>query len=115
MSAARSEPGLRAPDPAAWDSLVAAAKEATVFHTAAWGRLWAEEWADARWEVLAAEEGPGYAAGIPAIVRRRGPFRVVYSMPFATYGGPLVRAGPPDPARIRRRVHRRSARSPSRR
>jgi CelD/BcsL family acetyltransferase involved in cellulose biosynthesis len=88
-------------DPAAWDALVAASPDATVFHTAAWARIWEEEWPDARWEALALEDGGGYAAAIGAIVRRRGPVRVVYSMPYATYGGPIVRRGHPDPARAR--------------
>lgn len=104
MKAARAEIRLRAPDPAAWDSLIAASGEATVFHTARWARLWEEEWRDARWEVVAVEEGAGYAAAIPVIVRRRGPARVLYSMPFATYGGPIVRKGHPDPGRARRQV-----------
>jgi CelD/BcsL family acetyltransferase involved in cellulose biosynthesis len=95
-------PVLGPPDPGAWDALVAGAKEASVFHTAAWARLWEEEWPGARWEVLAVEEGSTYAAGIPAIVRRRGPARVIYSMPFATYGGPIVRSGHRDPAGARR-------------
>jgi CelD/BcsL family acetyltransferase involved in cellulose biosynthesis len=54
--------------------------------------------------VVAAEDGSGYTAGIPVIVRRRGPARVLYSMPYATYGGPIVREGHPDPARARREV-----------
>lgn len=110
MRAARAELRLHAPDPAAWDSLVAAAGGATIFHTGRWARLWEEEWPDARWEVVAVEEGSGYAAGIPAIVRRRGPARVVYSMPFATYGGPIVREGHPDPGRARRELLRAWAR-----
>lgn len=89
-------------DAPAWDALVAGAGGATVFHTGAWARLWTAEWPDARWEVLALEDGQGYAAAIGAIVRRRGPARVIYSMPYATYGGPLVRAGHPDAAAARR-------------
>jgi CelD/BcsL family acetyltransferase involved in cellulose biosynthesis len=97
-------PTLGPPDPGAWDALVSAAKEASVFHTAAWARLWEEEWPDARWEVLAIEGESGYSAGIPAIVRRRGPARVIYSMPFATYGGPIVGKGHPAPAGARREL-----------
>ncbi len=102
MRGGREAPRFAPPDPAAWEDLVAKAPGATVFHTAAWARLWEEEWPDARWEAVALEEGEGYAAAIGAIVRRRGPARVLYSMPFATYGGPLVRAGHPDPAGARR-------------
>ncbi|HEY6572550.1 MAG TPA: GNAT family N-acetyltransferase [Candidatus Eisenbacteria bacterium] len=85
------------PDAARWDALVAAAPGASVFHTPAWAKLWTDEWPGARWEALVVEEGGEYVAGIGAIVRRRGPFRTVDAMPFATYGGPLVRRGHPDP------------------
>lgn len=102
MSPTRGELRLAPPDPAAWDALVASAPGASVFHTGAWARVLEAEWSGARWEVLALEDAQGYAAGIAAIVRRRGPARVLYSMPYATYGGPLVRAGHPDPAAARR-------------
>ncbi|HEU4334884.1 MAG TPA: GNAT family N-acetyltransferase [Candidatus Eisenbacteria bacterium] len=88
------------PDPERWNSLVAASEGASVFHTAEWARLWTEEWGDARWEALVVEDAVGYAAGLGAIVRRRGPFRTVDAMPFATYGGPIVRRGHPDPGGI---------------
>lgn len=93
---------LAPPDPDAWDELVAKAGVASVFHTSAWARLWEQEWPDARWEAIVLEEGGGYAGAIGAIVRRRGPARVAYSMPFATYGGPVVRAGHADAAGVRR-------------
>lgn len=93
---------LRPPDAAAWDDLVAASPEATVFHTSAWARLWTAHWSDARWEALALAEGAGYAAAIGVIARRRGLFETVDSMPFATYGGPIVRPGHPDPGSARR-------------
>ncbi|MBI4364343.1 MAG: GNAT family N-acetyltransferase [Candidatus Latescibacteria bacterium] len=90
------------PDPAAWDALVEGADGATVFHTAAWAELWRSEWRDARWIAFVLEDDRGYAGGIPAIVRHRGIGRTVFSMPHGTYGGPLVRAGHPDPASVRR-------------
>ena len=85
------------PDPERWDALVARAPGASVFHTSAWARLWTEEWGGARWEALVVEGADGYDAGLGAIVRSRGPLRTVDAMPFATYGGPLVRADHPDP------------------
>lgn len=93
---------LDAPDPAAWDALVARAEGAGVFHTAAWARVWTEEWREARWEAIVLADGDGYAGGIGAIVRRRGPLRTVDAMPFATYGGPVVLRDHPDPAGARR-------------
>jgi len=104
VSAARGSPRFAPVDPSAWDALVAGAREATVFHTSAWARVWEAEWPDARWEALTLEDGDGYVAAIGAIVRRRGPVRVAYSMPYATYGGPVVRAGHPDPGAARREL-----------
>jgi CelD/BcsL family acetyltransferase involved in cellulose biosynthesis len=92
------------PDRAAWDALVRSAREATVFHTAAWSELWPHEWRDARWEAIVLEEDGGYAGAIAMIVRRRAALRTIYSMPFATYGGPLVRTGHPDSASVRRQL-----------
>lgn len=93
---------LEEPDRERWDALVADAEGASVFHTSAWASIWAEEWRNARWEALVLEDASGYAAGLPAIVRRHGPWRTVDAMPYATYGGPLVRRGHPDPERARR-------------
>lgn len=91
------------PDPALWDNLVQGAGEATVFHTHAWANLWTAEWGDAHWEALVVEEPAGtYAGGLGMIVRRRGIVESVDSMPFATYGGPIVRSDHPDPASVRR-------------
>jgi CelD/BcsL family acetyltransferase involved in cellulose biosynthesis len=93
---------LTAPDAGAWDDLVSASPEATAFHTSAWARLWTDEWRGARWEAIVLPDSSGYAGGIGAIVRRRGIFQTVDSMPFGTYGGPIVRSGHPDPAAVRR-------------
>ena len=90
------------PDAARWDELIASADGATIFHTAAWAAVWTAEWKGARWEALVLEDASGYAGAIGAIVRRRGPWRSVDAMPFATYGGPIVRRGHPDPASARR-------------
>lgn len=100
-----SEAGVRheeSPAPGRWDALVAGAEGASVFHTSAWASVWTGEWKDARWEALVLEDGAGYAAGLGAIVRRRGFWRTIDAMPFATYGGPIVRTGHPDPAGARR-------------
>ena len=93
---------LEPPDPERWDALVAEADGASIFHTSSWASVWTEEWKDARWEALVIEDDAGYAAGLGALVRRRGFWRSVDSMPFATYGGPIVRRGHPDPAGARR-------------
>jgi len=90
------------PDTAAWDALVQGSKEATIFHTAAWANVWTSEWRDARWEALVLGDGAGgYAGGIGMIARKRGLLETVDSMPFATYGGPIVRNDHPDPVSAR--------------
>ena len=104
MSRAADGPRLAPPDPGAWDALVARARGATVFHTSAWARIWEEEWPGARWQALTLEDSGGYAAALGAIVLHRGPARTIHSMPFATYGGPIVREGHPDPAAARREL-----------
>ena len=94
---------LDPPDPAAWTALVQGAEGASVFHTAAWAGLWCDEWRNARWEGIAyLDSGGGYLGAIGAIVRRRGFVRSIDAMPFATYGGPIVRRDHPDASRIRR-------------
>jgi CelD/BcsL family acetyltransferase involved in cellulose biosynthesis len=93
---------IRDPDPAAWDDLVSAAPDASVFHTSAWAKVWAGEWRGSRWEGLVIEDGSRYVAAIGAIVRRRGLATTVDAMPYATYGGPIVRADHPDSGASRR-------------
>lgn len=98
------EPPLRfldPPDPAAWDAFVAASDGASVFHTAAWASLWTAAWRDAAWRAIVLEEGGSIRAAIGAIVRRRGFFTSVDAMPFATYGGPIVRRDHRDPSGAR--------------
>ncbi|MGH7680568.1 MAG: hypothetical protein ACRENN_01110, partial [Candidatus Eiseniibacteriota bacterium] len=93
---------LAPPDATAWDDLVASSPEATVFHTSAWARLWTDQWSDATWEAWAVADGSGYVGALGAISRRRGLFQTLDSMPFATYGGPIVRKDRRDAAAIRR-------------
>jgi len=106
---------LAPPDTAAWDDLVASSPEATVFHTSAWARLWTEHWSDAKWEAWAVADGSGYAGALGVITRRRGLFETLDSMPFATYGGPIVRKGHRDAGAIRRALLEAYARRASRR
>ena len=101
MTVGTSRDLLAPPDTAAWNDLVAASDGATVFHTSAWARLWTEEWSHARWEAVVVEEDSRYAGGLAWIARSRGPLETIDSMPYATYGGPLVRRDHPDPVSIR--------------
>jgi hypothetical protein len=90
------------PDPAAWDALVAEARDVTVFHTSAWARLWIAEWPGARWEAVVLPDGAGYAGGLGLIVRDGALGRRVMAMPYGTYSGPIVRRDHPEPASVRR-------------
>ena len=99
---------LSPPDSAAWDALVDAAEGASVFHTSAWAKLWTSEWPGARWQaiVIPGAGGPAgittYDAGIGAIVRDGPLGRRILAMPYATYGGPIVRRGQPNADNARR-------------
>jgi CelD/BcsL family acetyltransferase involved in cellulose biosynthesis len=91
------------PDPAAWDALVEADETASAFQPSAWARMWTSEWPRARWEALVVRDAAGgYSAGLAMITRDEPLGRRVMAMPYATYGGPLVRGDHPDPAAARR-------------
>lgn len=79
--------------PVGWNELVAADPEATFFHMTEWARALCESGAGSEALYLVARDGGELAAGIPAVVVRRGPFRIVESMPLGTYGGLVVRPG----------------------
>lgn len=83
-------------DEARWTQLLLAAPEATPFHSLAWGRaLLALPRTTVH--VLVIEEAGDYRAGMLCATSDRGPLRTVSSLPFGTYGGPLVAQGA-DPA-----------------
>ena len=90
------------PDPAAWDALVAECDTATVFHTSAWARLWIAEWPGARWEAIVLPDEAGYAGALGLIIHDGPLGRRVLSMPYGTYGGPIVRRDHADPTSVRR-------------
>lgn len=102
MKADALTPGIQAPDAAAWDDLVQASSQASVFHTSAWARIWTDLSKDARWEAAVVEDEGRYAGALGWIARRHGWFESLDAMPYATYGGPIVREGHRDPAAIRR-------------
>lgn len=106
---------LAPPDAAAWDDLVLASDAATVFHTSAWAKIWTDEWNGARWEAVVVEEGSRYVGGLAWITRARGPLETMESMPYATYGGPIVRRDHPDSVSVRLQLLEGYARRASRR
>ena len=97
---------ISAPEPAAWDALVAEAEGATVFHTAAWARLWTAEWPDATWQAIVRHDGARLAAGLGFVARKGAAGRRIFSMPDGTYGGPLVGRGSGDPAAAREKARK---------
>jgi CelD/BcsL family acetyltransferase involved in cellulose biosynthesis len=101
MKVETREDVLAPPDTGAWDELVRASDGGTVFHTSAWAKVWTDEWSGARWEAVVVEEGSRYAGGLAWIARAHGPLETMDSMPYATYGGPLVRRDHSDPVSVR--------------
>jgi hypothetical protein len=79
--------------PPGWDGLVTADERATFFHTAQWAGLTAGPRKRSEALFLFVRDGGELAGGIPAVVGRRGPFRVVSSMPHGTYGALVLRPG----------------------
>jgi CelD/BcsL family acetyltransferase involved in cellulose biosynthesis len=84
--------------PRGWNDLVASDPAATFFHTADWARLLCDSGIGVGEEYLCVEEEGRLTAGIPSVSVRRGPFRVVASMPLGTYGGLVLRDGSPTAA-----------------
>ncbi len=83
-------------DSEAWGRLLASAPAATPFHSAGWlGALQrAYDYIEGR--MLIVEDGGEYLGGFPyAFQNRVRMIKTVLSLPFGTYGGPLVRADAP--------------------
>lgn len=77
--------------PKDWDDLVRADPDATFFHTSEWARLFTTGTTRSRELYLCGHEDGELVAGIPAVVKEHGPFRVVSSMPHGTYGALVLR------------------------
>ncbi|MBD3367955.1 MAG: GNAT family N-acetyltransferase [Candidatus Eisenbacteria bacterium] len=70
--------------------LLAEDPEATFFHTPTWSGFLEETFDDHRTRVLVAVEDGEDVAFLPYIERARLGLRLLESMPFGTYGGPVV-------------------------
>jgi CelD/BcsL family acetyltransferase involved in cellulose biosynthesis len=81
--------------PAEWDEVARGDSGATFFHLTEWARLTAAASAGARELYLVAREGPDMLGGFPVVAATRGGAKVISSMPYGTYGGPIVRDGAP--------------------
>lgn len=84
---------------AEWADLVSADGEATFFHTLDWSELLARNLGGWSPRFVLAREGETLVGGLPLMKRRRGPFTILQSMPFGTYGGAVLLPGaPPETA-----------------
>lgn len=79
-------------DPAAWERLFVAAPGATPFHNLGWLAALSDTYPSVRAGAIVIAEGSKYLGGFPfALEKRKKLIPVVTSLPFGTYGGPLVR------------------------
>jgi predicted N-acyltransferase len=96
---------VRDVDQLEWDRLLMEDPRSTFFHSLEWGRCL--ERALTGWEryLIVANAGGRVIAGLPAMRYSKRGFCAVMSMPFGTYGGPLVGDGAP-PSAYELLVHR---------
>ncbi|HXV12882.1 MAG TPA: GNAT family N-acetyltransferase [Candidatus Krumholzibacteria bacterium] len=71
------------------DAVADASARATFYHTSTWLTSLAGAYPRLRLRCLLAEEGGRALAYLPYFTTRRGPFESLWSLPFATYGGPV--------------------------
>jgi CelD/BcsL family acetyltransferase involved in cellulose biosynthesis len=76
--------------PAELDAVADASPLATFYHTGAWLLSFAEAYPRLRLRCLVARDGEATVGYLPYFVSRRGPFSVLWSLPFGTYGGPVA-------------------------
>jgi len=86
---------VRDVDPLEWARLLLEDPRSTFFHTVEWGRVL--ERSLAGWErfFIVGTSGDRIVAGLPAMRYTKRGFFAAASMPFGTYGGPLVGDGAP--------------------
>jgi CelD/BcsL family acetyltransferase involved in cellulose biosynthesis len=87
----------RAVDSTQWKRLLESDPDSTFFHTPQWGLTL--EVSLEGWErfFVTVTAGDRLVAGLPAMKYSKRGFQAVMSMPFGTYGGPIVeRNGPPS-------------------
>lgn len=96
-------------DPNAWAELTAADPSASFFHEPVWVDCLAASFPHFRRAYFLARDDAGsLVGGIPAIRSVRFGLTQLFSLPYGTYGTPLVRAATPDEAgRVRRALVRR--------
>ncbi|MCX5800933.1 MAG: GNAT family N-acetyltransferase [Candidatus Eisenbacteria bacterium] len=74
-----------------WENLLSSSSGATVFHTREWALVLKETYRDLGVKYIVIEDQDGrYVAGMPFAHSRSLFFSTYLSMPFGTYGGPVV-------------------------
>lgn len=74
-----------------WERLLSTSSGATVFHTREWALVLRETYRDLGVKYIVIEDQDGrYVAGMPFAHSRNLLFSTYLSMPFGTYGGPIV-------------------------
>ncbi|KPJ60009.1 MAG: hypothetical protein AMJ46_08715 [Latescibacteria bacterium DG_63] len=84
-----------------WDQLLDGSQGATVFHTSEWAQVLSATFKDLKVRYIVIEDQLGrYVAGMPFAVSRSLLVSTYRSMPFGTYGGPLIVRGLEDDAAV---------------
>ena len=74
-----------------WEQLLSNSSCATVFHSTEWALVLKETYRDLSVKYIVIEDQDGrYVAGMPFVYTRNLLFSTYLSMPFGTYGGPVV-------------------------
>lgn len=74
-----------------WEQLLSSSSGATIFHTREWASVLEETYRDLGVKYIVVEDQDGrYVAGMPFAHNRNLFFSTFLSMPFGTYGGPIV-------------------------
>lgn len=63
---------------------------ATFYHSSTWIECLARAFPAMRFECLVARNGTELLAYLPYFIIKKGPLRAAWSLPFGTYGGPVV-------------------------
>ena len=91
------EVGASQKAPEGWNGLVDSDEAGTFFQRSDWPDVLIEGGIGAEAVYLSLTSGGRPLAGLPAVAIRRGPVRILASMPLGTYGGPVLGPhAPPD-------------------
>ncbi|KKU10946.1 MAG: hypothetical protein UX61_C0009G0005 [Parcubacteria group bacterium GW2011_GWA2_46_7] len=84
---------LREEDYGVWDAFVEESSDGTLFHTIAWKRILEETFGYQPYYFILRDAKGGIAGIFPAFLVRGIHGKVLVSLPFMEYGGPIVRDG----------------------